>query len=78
MSKKRQLTQKQVAGMVGNKGLRTPPRILRQELGADRPAITTSIYSDEPDMFEDMIDEDECPVFDDMDGEEDGFDSDEL
>ena len=69
MAKKRKLTQKQVAGMLRNRGLRTPPQILRQELGADDPLdAPKSIYDDEPDMFDDMLDE--YSDFEDMDGDE--------
>jgi len=67
MAKKQKLTQKQVAGMLRNRALRTPPHILRQELEADHPDVQGSIY-DEPDVFDDMLDE--CTDFDDMDGDE--------
>lgn len=67
MAKKQKLTQKQVAGMLRNRPLRTPPHVLRQGLEADPPEVRESIY-DESDMFDDMLDE--CPDFEDMDGDE--------
>ena len=68
--KPRKLTPRQVAGMMHNAALRMSPHELRARLGADKPLpAPPSLYDDE-DEDDDMLDPDECPVYDDMDNDE--------
>ena len=69
MSRKRTLTPRQIVGMQRNAALRMSPHELRARLGADKPLPhPPSLYDGENE--DDMLDDDECPAFDDMDGDE--------
>lgn len=76
MRAKRPCSPKKVAAIRLTGYLRMSPHEFRSRIEADAPLPTDPLdYEDALD--EDALDDDECPAFDDMDGEEDGDDSDE-
>lgn len=69
---RKNLSRRQVAGMIRNRCLRMSPAEARVRLGADRPSSgPPSLYDDSPDAEDEEYARnlEECPAFDDMNGD---------